>query len=242
LLLILLVISLCFIGLFTLYVMIDVQCGYNGVYQREKQTKLVLSKYRDKIDQERKLISRVLHDSVNQKVVISRLLLDNLKDTYDSETIKKLLKVNNEIYAECRNIINAVRIETLESLGLVDAIDELIETYRRLGRDIDFDFQPVNLKSLTSKVSTNIYYIVSEALLNIIKHSHANKVSILFKPIGKDKFQLAISDDGIGFENITYGIGLTDIKERANDIHGKITIKSSMNKGVSITLCFPASA
>ena len=240
--LILVVISLCFIGLFLLYVMIDVQCGSRGSYQKGQQAKLVLSKYRDKIDQERKLISRVLHDSVNQKVIVSKLLLENLSDSHESKAIKELLKVNNEIYSECRNIINSVRVETLESLGLVDAIQELIETYKKFGRDIEFDIRTINLQPLSPKVSTTIYYIVSEALLNIIKHSNANKVYIYFKKISKDKFQLSICDDGVGFSNITYGVGLTDIEERVNDIGGKIKITSEVNNGVQITIYFSSTA
>lgn len=205
------------------------------------KTKLVLSRYRSKIDDERKNISRILHDTVNQKLIVTKLLLKKLEDDSQetqSETIHDLLKINDEIYSECRNIISSVRVETLESLGLADAIQELIETYKKLGRDINFEFHHTNLKSLSPKVSTNIYYIVSEALLNIIKYSNANNVYIELKKLKRNRFSLYIRDDGIGFSDINYSIGLTDIKERANDINGKIKITSAKNKGVRIALYF----
>lgn len=236
-------IGLCFITTLALYIIIDTQCGENGIIQKEKRAKLVLSKYRDKIDQERKMISRILHDSVNQKVIVTKLLLEKISDDEGDhrETIKELLKINNEIYSECRSIINTARIETLESLGLIDAIQELIDTYKKLGRDIKFYFYHIDLSSLSHKVSTNVYYIISEALLNIIKHSQANEVYIEFKKLRKGRFSLYIRDDGIGFSNIDYGIGLTDIEERANDIKGRMKITSAIEKGVRITLYFPSS-
>lgn len=224
-----------------LYIMVDKQCGDAGIYEKEKRTKLVLSKYREKIDSERKLISRILHDSVNQKLIVMKLLLQELQHEVpvsEKEAIKNIIKINDEAYSECRDIISTARVETLETFGVVDAIQELIDTYKKLGRDIDFDFRYCDIKNLDSKIATNVYYIASESLLNIIKHSNANKVYLELKEVNMNKFILKIKDDGIGFSGKQFGVGLTDIEERADDIDAKLTIESVINEGVTTTLLF----
>ena len=94
---------------------------------------------------------------------------------------------------------------------------------------------------LSTDKETEVYYIVEEALNNILKHANAKSVLVKMKP-RKESIFLEIVDDGVGFDpdNVKIGgKGLRNIKERAKRIKGKLKIVSSPKQGTKITLVIP---
>jgi signal transduction histidine kinase len=87
-----------------------------------------------------------------------------------------------------------------------------------------------------------MYFIVSELLNNIIKHSKANKAKINLKEIDSH-LHISVKDNGIGFEINNYqtieGFGLNQIKARINTMGGKFRIISSTNNGTTIKIIAP---
>ena len=85
------------------------------------------------------------------------------------------------------------------------------------------------LEVISEEDQPHIYRIIQEALTNIAKHSKAKKISIhIFHPNRKNKVKIVIENDGFNPNNINVeGTGLMGIRERVNQIKGKINI----NKG-----------
>jgi signal transduction histidine kinase len=94
---------------------------------------------------------------------------------------------------------------------------------------------------LSADIETEIYYIVEEALNNILKHAFAKSVIIKLKQ-RKESLLLEIVDNGCGFDfdKVKFGgKGLGNIKERAKRIKGRLNIDSSPEHGTKITLVVP---
>ena len=89
-------------------------------------------------------------------------------------------------------------------------------------------------------MQTNLYRIVQEQLTNILKHAQASKVKILIR-LTKKLIKLNISDNGKGFDMLTLkdGIGLENIKRRAEMFSGKCEIKSSPGNGCELMVELP---
>jgi signal transduction histidine kinase len=94
---------------------------------------------------------------------------------------------------------------------------------------------------LSVEKETEIYYIVEEALNNILKHANAKSVVVKLKQ-RKDSIFLEIVDNGVGFDSEHVklgGKGLGNIKERAKRIKGRLKIDSSPEQGTKISLVVP---
>ncbi len=220
-------------------------CVFGNVKQEQietshDQTRRVLATYHEKIDEERKRISRILHDTVNQKLIVTKLelrqLLESLSGTEHEASLEKLLHINDEIYQSSRNLIKFTRIEMLETLGIIDAVQELINTYSMLDKDVSFNFSHDAI-ALENKQATNLYYIISECLLNIIKHAKATNVEVTLVR-KKKQIYASVKDDGVGFsKKYADGIGLVDMAERARHLDTELQIETSP-EGTCISLSF----
>lgn len=108
--------------------------------------------------------------------------------------------------------------------------------------DIEMEFEGMNLlleQNLDLEKRKNLYLIYKEALNNAAKYSLCSHIKVSFKPNGQPgTFQLAITDDGKGFDlqQVSKGNGLANIKERAEKIKGKLEIKSETSKGTQVVL------
>ncbi len=205
------------------------------------ETRLVLARYNEKIDNERLNISRLLHDSVNQKLIVSKLKLQqlkgNLKSPENITIIDQLIDLSSDMFKDCRRVIELTRVEMVESLGLIAAIQALIDSYKVLQSDIEYHFTYDEIV-IDNKVSLTLYYIVNEAMLNIIRHSQASKVEVVIKKLLSKKYRLSISDNGIGIENThKAGIGIIDMRERAQQLGSKLELTSS-KEGTKIVINF----
>lgn len=204
------------------------------------------------IEEERKRIARDIHDGPAQSLanVVLRLeicekLLDEnpQKGKVELENLKKLVK---DSLKGMRQLIFDLRPMTLDDLGLIPAI-------KRFLKDFESHFQiSTNLlisgeeKRLNQKTETGLFRIIQEALNNVAKHSQARKVRVTIA-INQRYVIINITDDGKGFEVdkvlsrecSSESLGLPDMRERAELLGGKLTIKSSPGKGASITVNVP---
>lgn len=204
------------------------------------------------IEEERKRIARDIHDGPAQSLanVVLRLeicekLLDEnpQKGKVELENLKKLVK---DSLKGMRQLIFDLRPMTLDDLGLIPAI-------KRFLKDFESHFQiSTNLlisgeeKRLNQKTETGLFRIIQEALNNVAKHSQARKVRVTIA-INQRYVIINITDDGKGFEvdkvlsreYSSESLGLPGIRERAELLGGKLTVKSSPGKGASITVNVP---
>ncbi len=104
---------------------------------------------------------------------------------------------------------------------------------------LDSELQPDLPVSLDTKQA--LLRILQEALANAARHSNASRASIRLKSDGSE-ISLTVSDDGKGFsrDEVTSGIGLQSMRERAETLGGSMQVTSAPGQGTSISVLIPA--
>lgn len=195
---------------------------------------------------ERRSIGKELHDNIGQQLTTIKLFLDYAKSTAGGETLEMVnmgLKAVADAINDVRTISRSLVPFTLKDLGLIESINELIEAFMRTKvLTIEFEHAEFVEDLVPENQKLSLFRIVQEQLNNIIKHSGAKNVSIkLFSKAGE--FALEIRDDGKGFDP-TYlrrGIGILNIKNRAELFNGRAEIFSQPGNGCLLAVSFPLS-
>jgi signal transduction histidine kinase len=200
-------------------------------------------------EEERKRISRELHDETGQALMVIRLYLGMLEGTVSTRSsrakIKETLEVVDRTIEGIRRIIGRLSPLVLQELGLIAAV-------RKEAKDLAKSTgvkARVNLASdfgrLPGALETAIYRVVQEALHNVAKHADATSVVIEMSREG-DRVHLAIQDDGVGITpkpnpgRQTFGV--SGMRERIATLGGKMTIVSSPGQGTRIEVDAPISS
>jgi PAS domain S-box-containing protein len=200
-------------------------------------------------EEERKRISRELHDGVNQILVSAKLKIDDLRNKPieviqgECSSIKAML---DRSVKEIRNISHNLHPIILDDLGLIDAINNYKEDFKdRTGIDISVEFQDFPDR-LPYEHEINIYRIIQESLNNIEKHADATAVKLILEYLDPNIYIL-IKDNGKGMDSLSLSsstnkgkmFGLRNIKERVGILDGEIIINSTPTEGTTILIKFP---
>lgn len=202
-------------------------------------------KYEEGSISERKRISRDLHDAILSKFFGIRLNLEVLNNKTDknsedkrSKYIEDLKSVENDI----RDISHKLNVDyDFSEIGFLDILKDLFFDIENI-EDLKIDFfssSEINWRDIKNNVKINFYRIIQESLQNIRKHANATNVEISIFSRGA-QFVLYIKDNGDGFDvnRKEKGIGLKNMKERVNEINGKLSIFSNEN-GTTIEVSIP---
>lgn len=200
-------------------------------------------------EDERRSISRELHDEVGQSLTgvlvemanLSTLIrardLDGASDKAGS--VKRLLEESIRVV---RNMALLLRPSMLDDLGLVPALEwQAREVSKRSGMWVEVDAETVP-EDLPEEHKTCIYRVVQEALHNIVQHASARKVKITVLQ-DQGRLSLAIEDDGRGFDTRRQkGMGLLGMEERVRHLGGSFDVQSRPGSGTSLNVSLPLPA
>ncbi len=183
-------------------------------------------------EEERKRISRDLHDSIGQSLV----LIKNRIQLQDAESTVML----TETLEEVRSISRQLHPVLLEKLGLTAAIEKVVSDADQ-NSDIFIDSEIEQVDGLFKpEDQLHIYRIVQESVANMLKHSNAKSASVKVKVRDKD-IHFEVKDHGVGFDLIAdpsklSSLGMQTLKERTKILGGKLLIESNTGVGTSIVL------
>jgi signal transduction histidine kinase len=198
-------------------------------------------------EEERRTISRELHDEVGQKLTAMRMelgTLEHLRATRAGEFEARLAEVKElaeQSLHIIRDIAAGLRPSVLDDLGLPSAVKKQAREFsRRTGIaasvDVDGPFE-----TLRDPHRTYVYRILQEALTNCAKHSHATTVRI--RVVDREgSIELTVVDDGVGFTPATGaspGLGLIGMDERVRELGGTLTVQAAAGSGTSIRAVIP---
>jgi signal transduction histidine kinase len=95
-------------------------------------------------------------------------------------------------------------------------------------------------ESVENIYKINLYRIIQEAILNVNKYANAKKCEVKIERMDNNRLKLSITDDGQGFDLIIKkgGIGLSNMKERANSLKGQFKVESKIGEGTKIEVVF----
>jgi len=191
----------------------------------------------DSQEQERRRISRELHDDLGQELALAKSKLDELIEQSHPSVQPGLTDLSHQlssISTTAREISHGLYPSQLEYVGLSTAAKRLCDEIGR-GKRPAIHLAVGKLPPLPPSISLCLYRILQEALHNVMKHSLANHVEV--RLAGDDgRVLLRIVDDGVGFDlsRKTEGLGLPSMRERVRSVGGTIEIASSPRTGTQI--------
>jgi signal transduction histidine kinase len=198
-------------------------------------------------EEERKRISRELHDETGQALMVIRLYLGMLEGSVGTRTarqkIRETLAVVDRTIEGIRRIIGRLSPLVLQELGLIAAVrKEAKDLATSAGVKARVTVAP-DFGRLPTAIEAAIYRVVQEALHNVAKHANATTVTIEMRR-QEDSVRLLIEDDGIGIapQRPNPGrqtFGMAGMRERIGNIGGKMTVTSSRDKGTRIEVIAP---
>jgi PAS domain S-box-containing protein len=197
-------------------------------------------------EQEKSRIARELHDELAQSLTASKMdaiwLRDRLQgDTEAQSKLVTMLAMLDACVAATRRIAADLRPLVLDDLGLVPALEWLVQNFhQRTG--VPCDLIVDDSLELEEPFATGVFRIVQESLQNVAKHAEAQHVEVEVKLDGA-QLLLRVQDDGIGFRpsgpRKPQSLGLVGLRERAQLMRGELRVDSSPGAGTRVEATIP---
>lgn len=232
--------------------------GFSKVVRDVTERQLLLQRVVSAQENERRRISRELHDESGQHLAALTLGLKHLEnaitsycppDTGASEQLLRLRAITEQLSKEVHRVAVELRPTSLDDLGLIPALRHYVAQWsQRIGVGVQFDNLMPEDQRLPEMVETTAYRVVQEALTNIARHAvyptsgSATVVSVILQKT-KGQIQVTVEDNGPGFDvaaaALSGRLGLSGMQERAASVGGTLEIESSPGEGTTIYLRVP---
>jgi signal transduction histidine kinase len=200
-------------------------------------------------EEERRRISRDLHDDISQQLALLSIDIEALQRELSSApfgTVRTVHAIQNrivELSENVRHLAHQFHPSILDDLGLSIALRRLVDDFRaRTGIKVVFTGTDIP-KQLGQEAVTCLYRVAQESLGNVFRHAKAQNVRIELHRL-RDGLKLIVSDDGVGFDVSQYrdergGLGLLSMKERVSLVDGTLNIQSTKGEGTTVCAWVP---
>lgn len=203
-------------------------------------------------EEERKRISRELHDQAGQQLTALLLGLQALKDeSYGREQalqkIEQLREIADTLAQSTHQLARQLRPPALDELGLAAAVAGYAEEWsQRTGVAVDANIGVERAGGLSHEAEIVLYRVVQEALMNIAKHAAARRVSLILER-RNNHVTAIIEDDGNGFDVEAVmqtprpgdRLGLLGMQERVGLVDGTLIVESRSGGGTTVFVRIP---
>lgn len=208
--------------------------------------------------QERERIGRELHDGLGQmlgylnvQVQATQVMVANGLTLAAQANLQQMAQVAQDTHANLRNHILGLRTPLLTQEGMFQALNGLLTQFSQASDIVATLYVPEDVVAspFLPAVEEQILRIIQEALANVRKHASAHQVEVTFT-FTREQVQIVIADDGVGFEPAHIAalyagaphFGLAIMRERAEQIGGRLEARSAPGKGAQILLFVPCTA
>ena len=202
-------------------------------------------------EEERKRISRELHDEVGQSLTAISVALTTLNNAgaWDSGASSQNLAQTQSLLQETMKTVHGfardLRPAMLDELGLLPALRSYLKAFAsRTGLRIEFCANPI-AEQLDGDAKTVLFRIAQESLTNVTKHAQAGAVEVIIQKL-KDGICMEVADDGKLFPSDPTDsgkhagrLGLLGMQERVRLVNGQFSIKSQPGKGTRVRVTIP---
>ena len=194
-------------------------------------------------DAERRRLERDLHDGAQQRLVIAalslRLAQQRLDGAADPGTCALLANSTANLDAairELREFARGVHPAILTEAGLMPALRALAER-----TPLDVHLAAGGVPRLAPAAEATGYFVVAEALTNVLRHARADHVRVMVEYVECDEgvLRLDVTDDGVGGADISAGSGLLGLRDRVSALDGTLTVRSIAGRGTSVSAVIP---
>ena len=199
----------------------------------------------DAQEQERNFIGGELHDNVNQILAGSVMALGMVKEnTVGTKQAFEFIQMGKghilSAIDELRKLSHKLAPASFDDSSLRNAFEDLLQTFNVNGQfNIKFNFDE-GCNAVNGDIQINLYRILQEQIKNIVKYAEATVIEVAVTQ-RKSVVKMRIADNGKGFNVKTAkkGIGLSNIKKRAESFSGKFVVISAPGKGCEIKVELP---
>ena len=212
-------------------------------HMRELSQQLVATQ-----EEERRKLSRELHDHVGQTLTALRMQLGRIErlrapaNVQAADAVAETRLLVDEVVRTVRDLALGLRPSMLDDLGLEAALEwHVRDLNRRFGLAVALNVEG-DFNDLADQQKTCIYRVVQEALTNCVRHSSATRATVALTR-SSGHLELAISDDGTGMDDHRggRGFGLRGIEERARELGGMVKIVTAPGAGTTLRVHLPLS-
>jgi signal transduction histidine kinase len=211
------------------------------IAQAEGRAELIASRTRLVMasDEARHRIERDLHDGTQQRLISLGLTLESARASVPpenqelSQCLSQATEELSHIQVQLREIAHGLRPAVLAKGGLRAAVKALTRRFP-VATELDIDAD----RCLPDPIALTVYYVVSEALANVLKHASASLVRIEVHTMN-ETLHLAIRDDGVGGADPCRGSGLIGLRDRVEAVGGTIQVTSPPADGTSLLAEIP---
>jgi signal transduction histidine kinase len=200
-------------------------------------------------ENERKSLSRELHDEIGQSLTALKLELSKCEKLARAEGssalqhLQTIREIADQMLTVSKNISLGLRPPMLDDLGLVAALNWYTDAFAKRS-DIAVSLEmDGNVGELAESYRTCLFRIVQEALTNCARHSRAKRVDVRIEA-NEDSIALTVADDGVGFHKnpAGRGLGVLSMRERSAELGGSFEIVSQPGHGTVIKVAIPCPA
>jgi len=193
---------------------------------------------------ERSRIARELHDSISQELFSLSVLSGGLRRSLPSGSpvlpaVETMERTAGDTMREMQALLLELQPVALGEAGLAAALEGICRAHReRLGLDVQASVSAV---VLPAQAEHAILRVAQEALANAVRHSGASAIRLRLEDSGEEGVTLEVSDNGSGFDPAAdgdSGLGLGDMRERAGELGGSLSIQSGV-EGTVVRAVFP---
>src|ERR1017187_10394874 len=223
--------------------------------QRTAELQILTQRLLKVQDEERRKLSRDLHDHTGQTLTALKLSIAQLKESCKEDPSKMVLVsevsgLADQALDEIRTMSYLLHPPLLDEVGFACAAEWYVEGFaKRSGLSVSLDIAPDG-ERLPMRIEIALFRVLQESLTNVHRHSGAAQVRVYFRH-QLEKIILEIRDDGCGIPaerllrlreaSAETGVGLAGMRERMNELNGKLEIESD-GHGTTLRAIVPFSA
>jgi signal transduction histidine kinase len=199
-------------------------------------------------EEERRKLSRELHDHVGQMLTALRMELGRIERVGKTahaalgNTVAECRQLVDNMVHTVRDLALGLRPSMLDDFGLEPALEWLARDFTRRSHVPVELMVSGPLEALGDQHRTCAYRIVQEALTNCVRHAKATQISVTLRA-DADALSVSVRDDGVGLDprRRAGGFGLRGIEERVRELGGSIQLSSGIGKGATLAVQLPLS-
>ncbi|PWT80987.1 MAG: hypothetical protein C5B57_11355 [Blastocatellia bacterium] len=197
-------------------------------------------------EEERKNLSRELHDDVAQVLTALRMELGRIEraripaDNRIGAAVAECRRLVDQLFRTVRDLALGLRPSMLDDFGLQPALEwHTRDLTRRYGVDVEVSVHG-DLDVLPDHYRTCVFRAIQEALTNCVRHANARSVKVTVTG-GINRLDVLVADDGIGLDPAQRrnGLGLRGIEERVKELHGTMSIDGAPGTGTRLAIQLP---
>lgn len=216
----------------------------------EERVKKLLRQLVHAQEEERRRISRELHDTLGQQLAALHMNIEIIKSKVDGEVslredVERMKRIFDRVNSDVDFLAWELRPPSLDVLGLGAALESFVKEWsQQFGIEAAYEAIRMEGTFFEPEVEINLYRIFQEALQNIHKHAGATRVNVLLER-HDGRAVLVIEDNGKGYAaeedimNDDRGMGLINMRERAALIGGTVEVESEPGTGTTVFVRVP---